>query len=446
MKIATRKACPQRRGETGKINPIFQKLGLVTIAVNSIVSAIAFATPATASTFNFSEKFTAPDGDASDLFGLSVAIDRNFALIGSGLIDDNGTDSGSAYLFDITNGELLSKLTAPDIAAGDRFGHSVAIDGDRALIGAFADDDKGFRSGSAYLFDITSSELLRKLTAPDGTVGDAFGISVAIDGDYALIGSIFSDGNVTNSGAAYLFNVTNGELLHKFTAPDGAAFDEFNSVAIDGNFALIGSRFDDDKGDRSGSAYLFDITNGELLHKLTAPDGTFGDEFGFSVAIDGDFALIGAHAHDPSFAGPDGAAYLFDVTSGELLHKLTIEGFGNEQFGWSVAIDGDLALIGSINDDDGIDSGAAYLFDIASGELLQKIKAPDSAAGDIFGLSVAINGDSALIGSPLDDDNGTNSGSAYLFTTEKVPEPSSVLSLLAIGTLVTLKRFLGKQK
>lgn len=448
MKIATRKACPQRRGEAGKINPIFQKLGLVTIAVSSIVSAIAFATPVTASTFNFSEKLTAPDGAAEDFFGNSVAIDGDYTLIGSYFDDDNGTDSGSAYLFDIASGSQLQKFIAPDGAAGDYFGESVAIDGNYVLIGSRLDDDNGIDSGSAYLFEIDSGNLLQKFIAPDGATDDSFGWSVAIDEEYALIGSIFGDGNIANSGAAYVFDITNGQLVNKLTALNGAAEDFFgSSVAIDGDYALIGSTFDDDNGNDSGSAYLFDVDSGAQLQQFIAPDGAAFDNFGNSVAIDGDYALIGSTFDDDNGTS-SGSAYLFDIDSGNLLQKfIAPDGTAFGFFGSSVSIDGDHALIGSYGDDEnGIASGSAYLFDISSGDLLQKLSASDGAALDFFGWSADMDGDYALIGSWRDDDNGSASGSAYLFTKKKVPESSSVLGLLTIGTLGALKRFLGKQK
>lgn len=289
----------------------------------SAIALLAFATPALAGSLSFSQKLTAPDGTSGDQFGRSVALDGNYTLIDAWRNDDNGTDSGSAYLFDRTSSNLLHKLTAPDGASGDNFGFSVAIDGNYTLISANLDDDNGFESGSAYLFDTTSGNLLQKLAAPDGATYDQFGRSVAIDGNYALVGAYADDDKGYNSGSAYLFDITSGNLLHKLTAPDGAVNARFGlPVALDGDYALIGSFRDDAKGTDSGSAYLFDTTTGNLLHKLTAPDGASNDWFGISVELDGDYALIGSYLDDDN--GTDsGSAYLFDTVSGNLLHKLT---------------------------------------------------------------------------------------------------------------------------
>ncbi|MEM6749731.1 MAG: dockerin type I domain-containing protein [Planctomycetota bacterium] len=368
---------------------------------------------------NFDKKLVAPDADQGDQFGYAVAISGTTALVGSWLDDDGGSGSGSAYLFDTTTGGLISKLTAPDAAGGDRFGWSVAISGTTALVGSHLDDDDGTNSGSAYLFDTTTGGLIRKLTAPDAALGDQFGWSVAVSGTTALVGSYRDADNGGSSGSAYLFDTTTGGLLHKLVAPDGAGIDFFGwSVALSGTTALVGSVGDDDNGTDSGSAYLFDTTTGGLISKLTAPDGAPGDEFGWSVAVSGATALVGSH-RDGDNGSDSGSAYLFDASTGGLITKLIApDGAAGDQFGHSVALSGTTVLVGSrLDDDNGMDAGSAYLFDTATGGLISKITAPDGAAHDEFGHSVAMNGTSALVGSRLDDDNGLlSSGSAYLFT------------------------------
>ena len=178
---------------------------------------------------------------------------------------------------------MLQKLTAPDAASGDIFGFSVAIDGTRALAGAYGDDDNGSRSGSAYLFDTTTGSLLQKLTAPDAASGDIFGFSVAIDGTRALAGAYGDDDNGSRSGSAYLFDTTTGSLLQKLTAPDAASDDFFGlSVAIDGTRALVGAHLDDDNGSRSGSAYLFESKS----ESKSVPEPSFV----FGLAVLGIFA------------------------------------------------------------------------------------------------------------------------------------------------------------
>ena len=224
----------------GKYSLYFNSL---TTSVLGLSFGLGLVCTNSASAFEFDKKLVAPDGAANDFFGTprSVSLSGNTALVGSFLDDDRGTNSGSAYLFDVTTGELVRKLTAPDGAANDSFGGSVSLYGDTALVSSNVDDDKGLNSGSAYLFDVTTGNLLHKLTAPDGSGGDIFGISVSLSANTALIGSYRDDDKGTDSGSAYLFDVTTGNLLHKFTAPNGAAGDRFGfSVSLSGNNALPG--------------------------------------------------------------------------------------------------------------------------------------------------------------------------------------------------------------
>ncbi|MGK7946391.1 MAG: FG-GAP repeat protein [Microcystaceae cyanobacterium] len=283
-------------------------------------------------------------------------------------------------------------------------------------------------------------EFDKKLLAPDGTDFDSFAVSVSLDNDTALVGSFGDDDQGNDSGSAYLFDATTGNLLQKLTAPDGAANDTFgNAVSLDKDTALVGSVFDDDQGNDSGSAYLFDATTGNLLQKLIAPDGAVGDQFGYSVSLDNDLALVGSVLDNDNGSG-SGSAYLFDITTGNFLQKLTApDGAAGEQFGFSVSLSGDSALVGSIFDNNnGSLSGAAYLFDVTTGNFLQKLTAPDGENFDLFGNSVSLSGDSALVGSRLDNDKGTNSGSAYIFqnrVTATTPEPSMMLGLLGVGSM-----------
>ncbi|MGD1717682.1 FG-GAP repeat protein, partial [Dapis sp. BLCC M172] len=289
------------------------------IASCPLLALLALTAPANA----FELKLTAPDGSESDLFGESVALGDNLALIGAIGDDENGSNSGSAYLFDTTTGSLLQKFTPPDGSRRDLFGDSVALRDNLALIGAPEDDENGSNSGSAYLFDTTTGSLLQKFTAPDGSESDLFGGSVALSDHLALIGAIGDDENGLLSGSAYLFDTTTGSLLQKFTAPDGSESDLFGgSVALSDHLALIGAIGDDENGLLSGSAYLFDTTTGSLLQKFTAPDGSESDLFGGSVALSDHLALIGAIGDDENGL-LSGSAYLFDTTTGSLLQKFT---------------------------------------------------------------------------------------------------------------------------
>ena len=371
-------------------------------------------------------KLLANDGAADDRFGVSVAISGAIAIVGAWQDNDSGDDSGSAYLFDTTTGQQIFKLLPDDGAADDRFGASVAIspDGIGAIVGAYFDDDNGFLSGSAYLFDTTTGRQIFKLLPNDGAEFDLFGISVEIspDGIGAIVGARLDDDNGPNSGSAYLFDTTTGRQIAKLLPNDGAFNDQFGvsvSISPDGIEAIVGAWQDDDSGDDSGSAYLFDIRTGQQIFKLLPDDGAAEDRFGLSVAISGATAIVGAFLDDDNGSN-SGSAYLFDTTTGRQIAKLLPDdGAAGDEFGTSVGISGETAIVGAQrHDDNGEGSGSAYLFDIsdvANPRQLFKLLADDGAVNDHFGISVAISGATAIVGANGDDDNGTDSGSAFLF-------------------------------
>ena len=384
------------------------------------------------------------DGVAGDKFGYAVAVDGDIAVIGAYQDDDNGADSGAAYVFTRVEGvwTQAAKLTAFDGEAYDNFGISVGVDGDTntVVVGAPGDDGAGADSGSVYVFVkptggwATSTETA-KLTASDGAALDYFGYSVAVDGDTVLVGAYRDDdeeNDSEDSGSAYIFTKPNSSggwadwdpmedtETAKLTASDGADDDWFGvSVALDGNTAVIGASGDDDKGIDSGSVYVFvkppgAWADGNETDKRTADDGEAQDNFGYSVAVDVDTVVVGAYQHDPidpdspSYLLDAGAAYVFTRDSGGVWdggEKLTADdGDALDYFGYSVAVDVDTVVVGAYGDDDnGSASGSAYVFTRDSnGEWSQKKKLTDEdgEAGDWFGYSVAVDtaAHTALVG------------------------------------------------
>jgi FG-GAP repeat protein len=390
------------------------------------------ALPAAAQTLNEDIKIVASDPAADDQFGRSVAISGTTAIVGVYQDDDAGLSSGSAYLFDTTTGDQIAKLTASDAMADDRFGFSVAISGTTAIIGAYRDDGVGTDSGSAYLFDTETGTQIAKLTASDEAADDWFGHSVAILGTTAIVGAYQNDDAGSRSGSAYLFDTETGIQIAKLTANDATGGDFFGwSVALSNTTAIIGANGDDDGGNSSGSVYLFDIKTGTQITKITASDAASNAQFGVSVAISGTTALVGAF-RDDSPDNKSGSAYLFDTKTGVQITKLTpSDSAAEDEFGRSVSISGTIAIIGARgNDDAGSDSGSAYLFDTETWVQIAKITASDAATEDQFARSVAISGTTAIIGAINNDDSGSNSGSAYLtdFAPDILQEP--------LGTIV----------
>jgi len=377
------------------------------------------------------DKLLASDGANFDLFGCSVSISGDYAIVGAYEDQVNGEWSGSAYVFTRSGTAWWTeqaKLLASDGVAGDWFGCSVSIDGDYAIVGAFGDDGNGVASGSAYVFTRSGTAWTQQveLLASDGATYDYFGHSVSIDGEYAIIGAFYDDDNGDTSGSAYIFkrDGTAWTEQAKLLASDGAADDRFGrSVSISGDYAIIGAHYDDDNGEHSGSAYVFNRSGSAWTEqaKLLASDGAASDYFGHSVSIDGEYAIVGAFGDDDN-GEHSGSAYIFkrDGTAWtEQAKLLASDGAADDLFGHSVSISGDYAIIGAYYDDDNGDwSGSAYIFkrDGTAWTEQAKLLASDGAEMEMFGCSVSIDGEYAIIGAYYDDDNGAISGSAYLFS------------------------------
>jgi len=395
--------------------------------ISAMVAILAIAIPVPAQIPQW--KVTANDAAADDYFGVTVSISGDTAIIGARLDDDNGIDSGSAYIFFREGDDWLqqAKLTAADATAGDAFGVRVSIDEDTVIVGAYNDDDGGVDSGSAYVFTRTGTDwtLQAKLTADDAAAGDLFGHSVAIHGNTAVAGAINDDQGGTDSGSVYVFTRTGTTWAQqaKLTADDAAAGDFFGfSVAIQNDTVVVGARGDDSAGADSGSAYVFTRTDTTWSQqsKLIGNDAASGDGAGRFVAISGDTAIIGADMDDNT--GIDSGSASVFVRNGTIWAqqaRLVADDAGaGDYFGFSVFISGNTAVIGARGDDaQGGDSGAAYIFTRTGTNWSQqaKLNAEDAGAGDYFGHTVSISGNNVVIGAVYDDDHGSNSGSAYFF-------------------------------
>ena len=410
------------------------------------------------------QKLLAPDGQADDYFGISVALSGDYAIVGARGEDSQGRDAGAAYIFQLTGSNSWdggTKLLAPDAQAGDAFGNSVALSGVYAIVGAYGEDSQGSHAGAAYVFQRTGANSWdggTKLLAPDGQADDYFGNSVALSGDYAIVGAYHPEPGLPSdefrqmlkeglhapytwrvrhiedspggvAGAAYVFQRTGGNSWDggtKLVAPDGQADDWFGStVAISGDYALVGAHKEDSQGSNAGAAYVFQRTGGNSWvggTKLVAPNGQLNDYFGVSVAVSGDYAIVGANGED-SQGGDAGAAYVFLRTgadswdSGTQLLALDAQAF--DGFGFPVPLGGDYAIVGAIGEDSqGSNAGAAYVFQRTGANSWDggtKLLAPDAQAGDMFGVSVAFSGDYAIVGARGEDSQGSDAGAAYIF-------------------------------
>ena len=369
-------------------------------------------------------KLLASDGAAGDHFGFAVAVSGDTAVVGAPHDSDNGGVSGSAFVFVLngTSWDQQAKLLASDGFSGDSFGSSVAVSGDTVVVAAHGDDDNGNFSGSVYVFvrNGTNWDQQAKLLASDGTPLDALGASaLALSGDTVVAGA-HGHPNGDNFGAAYVF-VRSGTSWYqqaKLLADDGEVGDFFGvSVDVSGDTAVVGATVDDNQ---TGSAYVF-VRSGTVWSqqaKLLGSGTT--SHFGLSVAVSGDTAVVGGG--DLDGVGGSGAAWVF-VRSGtswfQQAKMLPSDGAQGDQFGGRVAVSGDVAVAGASQDDDqGTNSGSAYVFrrNGTSWSQQTKLLASDGAQDDWLGAwSVAVSGDTVVVAADLHDDRGENSGAAYVF-------------------------------
>ncbi len=386
------------------------------------------------------EYIEASDRGASDMFGNSVAISGNVAVIAANQDDGN---TGAAYVFRHDGNQWVeeAKLTASDATQGDFFGGSVGIDGDLIIVGAWKNEGEAGgdlrEAGAAYVFRYDGANWNEeiRLLAHDTRRFDRYGVSVAISGNVVVVGASYDDdpnlGTQFNSGSAYIYrhNGANWNLDNKVTASDAAGDDLFAATsAASGDVIVLGCYNDNAL---TGAAYVFryDGANWAEETKLMASDATAGDLFGVSVAASNDAIAVGAWKNEGEGGGDlreAGAAYIFRFDGldwSEEARLLAGDARRFDRFGASVAIDGDMALVGASFDDDPLLSGVlntgsvyVYRHDGANWNWEAKLVASNPVAGDHFGNAAAISGPIAMIGSREHDAAGFDSGAAYAYT------------------------------
>jgi hypothetical protein len=372
--------------------------------------------------------------NTSWLYGWSVApIGTDKILVGS--LQDNaaGSAAGAAYVMDANTGNILLTLPNPTPMEYDFFGQTVLPVGNNLLVGANWDGHtSGVPStfpGAAYLFDGATGGVLRTFKAP-ASGGYSFGSGLALVGNNILIAE---EAGPNSSETAYLYDKTNGNLVRTISnIGSRSGMTSPNSyVVAAGTNVLIGRPGDNNS---AGGASLYDTTTGSLLRMFSDPVVTSQDNFGFAVAtLPGNRFAIAAPYADRG-ATDAGAVYIFDAASGALLQTfLDPHASAGGNFGLSIAAVGDELLVGAPYDDLGAtNSGAAYLFSSTTGSLLRTFLNPTPQVDDWFGRSVSALGNNFLIAAVEDNTMGSQSGALYLYAGAAVPEPSSI-ALAAFG-------------
>ncbi len=376
-----------------------------------------FEMPTTLTATEELPKLRASDSQPKISFGHSVSLDGDTVLISAPWRQDqfgNAPGPGAAYVFErniaavncpVTGQPdawceqaILTASDLPNVAGpAPQFGGRVALDGNTAVVTATEFHSNG--NGSAYVFErniaaancpITGTPdswcEQAKLTASDAALADQFGASVSLQGDAMLIGARSGDRDIApaaaDSGAAYVFTRNIAALncpatgtpdawceQAKLTAADAATSDNFGlAVSLDGNTALIGARLDDDNGNNSGSAYVFTRSGNVWTERTKLFGDTTGDDdwFGISVAVDGETAFVGAMRDRHGTGQTSGATYVFTGSGASWTRQAKLivnEPTNGELFGASVALQGDRAIIGAtLVHSVATRSGAAYVF------------------------------------------------------------------------------------
>ena len=379
-------------------------------------------------------------------FGESIALQNRTIIVGSpgddnSVIDedDERGSTGAAYIYRKRGDrwQLIEKLLPHDAIEGDDLGYAVALDGDTAVVGSPDNSAGGPESGAAYIYTKQGEKWVKQVKLIDivSSSEDQFGYSVAITDKMAVVGSRQDDRRGINTGSVYVYTSltddkgeTRWDKQSVLTADDAAIGAQFgHAVAVDKNTILVGAHGMDDAGIDSGAAYLFAKTSDVWNQQAKITGQGTGDLFGYSLAIDGDMVVVGAHGANQEA----GAAFVFVRDNATWRQQAKLEANDStpgDAFGYSVAIHQQTVIVGAPkNDIVGTNAGAAYVFVKQGDQWVQQAKliAADAAIGDQFGIAVATEKDTAIIGAWLDDiaepeiGAALDAGSAYAFVRQK---------------------------
>lgn len=378
------------------------------------------------------QKLMPADGGPGDFFGRYLDILGDDILIGAHQDDVNGYASGSLYIFgknpESTEFTERKKIVPEDGGVEEFFSYSIEIEGDRAVVGSHHDSDFGGSSGGAFVLKKTGNDwsIDQKLLPSDPKAADEFGKAVGISSGIIAAGAWLDDDVVTNGGSVYLFS-WDGTVWTDFQEIrplDTKAYDQFgNFLSIAGNYLAVGVPEKQTAGPKSGCSYVFEKIGEDQWQqqaKLFPEDLQEGDEFGQALSLHNNRLVVGAYKKDnPAENG--GAVYVYTLNENEwsMIQKIIpADNEAGDHFGNAVAQHEDLMAVGAYFDNDnGSKSGSVYLFQWQNNqyEFLLKIITSDGGFGDAFGASVALDKPYLLSGAYADSDNGFFSGSAYVF-------------------------------
>ncbi len=359
-------------------------------------------------------------------------MDGDRLVLGASDDDTGGQDSGVVKIFSATTGLLQMTLVNPSPSFADTFGYSVALSGDRLVVGSPGDSAGASFTGCVHVYNLggaTPSVPVLTITNPNPTANDSFGLSLALSGNRLVVGAYLDDEGATDAGRAYVYDLSSGTPstpVVTINNPAADASDQFGyAVAVDGSIVVVSARSDDTGAANAGSAYVYDVTSGTPgtpVQTLNNPTPADGDAFGVSVAVSGSRVVVGATG-DSTLVAAAGSAYLYDLTSGTPtvpVHTIpNAQPNPNEAFGSSLSLAGARLIVGAFVDGTGASAaGSAYLYDLAGGTPTVPVRTfnnPAPVIQDRFGTAVAQSGDRILITAANDDLGAINSGTGYFY-------------------------------
>lgn len=370
-------------------------------------------------------EFTAGGTHSGADLGASVAVFNNTAIVGA----PGQNNRGRAYLLDLLTGQVERTFDHQQPELFDDFGTGVAVRGQFVVIGTPRDRINNHQptlaTGSATVFNRFDGSQLAFIWPNDAGNGDAFGSAIAISGGVVVVGAPKNDDDGSDSGCVYVFDILTGAQFAKITASDGRPGARFgSSLAASGSTLIVGAPYDDENGNSAGAAYLFDLVTFAELGKLLPSDGGPNSDFGASVAIDGDLALVGGPR-----AGVAGAGYLFRASTGEQLHQFTAcDGGSGTTCGSSVALFGTTAVVGArwhTPTPGGANTGMVDFYDTTTGAQRFRLLASNGDHLDNFGAALGASAGRVVVGAYRTGPLGSESGAVYTFDAAQVDNTGS---------------------
>ncbi|MEM8554035.1 MAG: hypothetical protein AAGF71_04310 [Pseudomonadota bacterium] len=399
-------------------------------------------------------QLNSPSPNEGAQFGEDVAVEGRYTIVGAWRDNSDAEQAGAVYVYDTATGTFLRELQNPNPEAFDEFGSAIDIDGTRVAVGARQKNTNATNSGVVYIFDAETGNLLKQFENPEPGVDDRFGRAVEISGDRLLVSAYTdttgSDPAQFQAGSAYLFDLTDDSLIATYQDPTpfprGQGFYSAR-LGLDGDNAIIGNYRDSDVDNQGGSVEIVDAETGDVitLERNPDPDPNGRTEFfGWDIAVKGDAALIGA-VFDRSSALQSGTVYLYDFLVqdfvGEVINPTPDV---NDFFGLAVALGDSYFAISAVQDDLAVQQGGTvYVYERGSNRLIDTLTDPNTPqTGERFGSSLAIDGNTLIVGTGRDGDIAPQAGSAFLYTIAPVPLlGSGSLVLAAFGVLGFFRMF-----